>query len=153
MHSRTIKYFYKKHFMKRILLLLALASFIGSWAQKKETISGTASMSEVMGLHDEVMEEMPKTAKLIWKLEAESKKTKDPAPYTDAINKLKSSNKSMSSWMEGFGRRFNADEMMKGKKLTNQKQIWLNEEKQKIVALRKQIYSSIKQAEDLLAAE
>lgn len=139
--------------MKRILLLLAFVSFIGAQAQTKETVSGSSSMSEVMGLHDEVMEEMPKTAQLIWKLEAQSKKVEDPAPYAVAIKKLKLSNKAMSTWMEGFGRRFDADEMMKGKKLDSQKQQWLNEEKQKVVSLRQQIYTSIKEAEDLLAAE
>lgn len=37
----------------------------------------------------------------------------------------------MMNWMQGFGERFTADEMMKGKVLSEEKKIWLHEEEKK----------------------
>ncbi|MDX1328353.1 MAG: hypothetical protein R3299_11675, partial [Arenibacter sp.] len=58
---------------------------------------------------------------------------------------------SMMDWMKNFGERFDGDEIMKGKSLTEEKQQWLDEEEVKVKALRDQINTSIKNAEDLLA--
>jgi hypothetical protein len=52
--------------------------------------------------------------------------------------------------MEGFGKRFDAEEMMKGKELTAEKLKWLSEEEKKVKALQKEINSSMKKAEKLL---
>jgi len=57
---------------------------------------------------------------------------------------------SMMNWMQGFGERFTADEMMKGKALSAEKKVWLEEEELKIEELRKEIDSSIEEAEKLL---
>ena len=58
--------------------------------------------------------------------------------------------KAMMDWMNGFGDRFDSDEILNGKELTPQKQEWLNEEEEKVNALKKQINSSIERAEALL---
>ena len=56
-------------------------------------------------------------------------------------------------WMQGFGSRFDSDEILNGKELTEQKQIWLDEEEEKVKALREQINSSIENAEKILGKE
>ena len=66
------------------------------------------------------------------------------------MKELQNSHKSMMDWMQGFGSRFDADEILHGKALSPQKQEWLNEEEEKVKALRDQINSSIEMAEDLL---
>ena len=63
---------------------------------------------------------------------------------------LQRANKSMMDWMMGFGDRFDSDEILNGKELTAEKQAWLNEEEEKVVALKEQINSSIEKAEALL---
>ena len=55
--------------------------------------------------------------------------------------------------MQGFGSRFDSDEILNGKELTEQKQIWLDEEEEKVKALREQINSSIENAEKILVKE
>jgi len=52
--------------------------------------------------------------------------------------------------MKGFGNRFDSDEIMKGKALTEEKQKWLEEEDTKVKVLREHINSSIEKAENLL---
>ena len=54
----------------------------------------------------------------------------------------------MMDWMQSFGSRFDSDE-----KLNEQKQIWLDEEEEKVKALREQINSSIENAEKILGKE
>ena len=103
-----------------------------------------------MTAHDEVMAKMPHLVKLINALQPKADSTKTGQKHQDAIDGLKSSNKSMMTWMQGFGNRFTADEMLKGKALSEEKQQWLAEEKKKVEALDKKITSSIKKAEKLL---
>jgi hypothetical protein len=61
--------------------------------------------------------------------------------------------KYMMDWMKGFGNRFESDEILNGKELTEQKQIWLDEEEEKVKVLRKQINSSIENAQKILGKE
>jgi hypothetical protein len=56
----------------------------------------------------------------------------------------------MMEWMQGFGERFDSDEILKGKPLTDQKKQWLDEEEEKIRALEEQINGSIARARDVL---
>jgi hypothetical protein len=58
----------------------------------------------------------------------------------------------MMDWMQGIGKRFDADEIMKGKALTEEKQKWLDEEEEKVNAVKEKINSSIANAEALLTA-
>ena len=63
---------------------------------------------------------------------------------------LQKANESMMDWMKGFGDRFTSDEILNGGELTEEKQMWLNEEEKKVIALREQINMSIENAEKLL---
>lgn len=117
-------------------------------AQDKEKVP--TKMEQVMATHDEVMDEMPKLVKLINKLQTKADASDENTEYKEAIVDLKSANKSMMTWMTGFGERFEADEMMRGKALGEQKQKWLLEEEQKVAALKEEIELSIAQAEALV---
>ncbi len=55
--------------------------------------------------------------------------------------------KYMMDWMQDFGSRFDSDEILNGK------EIWLDEEEEKVKALREQINSSIENAEKILGKE
>ncbi|NAS10754.1 hypothetical protein [Poritiphilus flavus] len=135
---------------KKFILSLLIACGIFYVGMAQEAASNTANMKEVMGLHDEVMEEMPKLVRLIGQLETKAQNSSDSQKYLDAIDDLKKANTSMMSWMEGFGKRFTADEMYKNRGLTAQKQQWLVEEKKKVIELREEIYGSLKQANSVL---
>jgi len=103
-----------------------------------------------MTAHDEVMAKMPNLVKLVGKLKPKVDSTTIGQKYQAAIDGLKAGNTSMMNWMQGFGERFTADEMMKGKALSAEKKVWLEEEELKIEELRKEIDSSIEEAEKLL---
>ena len=133
--------------MKNLRSLLVACAFIlnlSIYAQE------STQMQQVMTAHDEVMDKMPDLVKLIGQLQPKADTTKAGRKYQKAINNLKASNKSMMVWMQGFGERFTADEMMKGKALTEEKQIWVAEEQKKVKALRKEIDASMKKAKKLL---
>lgn len=110
-------------------------------------------MQEVMQMHDEVMEKMPGLVKSVNKLQTAAQGSEDKAKYELAIEDLRKSNKSMMSWMIGFGKRFDADEMMKGKELSAQKKEWLQEEKTKVIALKEEIDNALVKAEKLFPEE
>ncbi len=126
-----------------IFILIFLATF-SSYAQV------STPMQKVITAHDEVMAKMPNLVKLINTLHPKADSTKTGQKYQLAIADLKASNSSMMTWMQGFGERFTADEMLKGKALSDEKKIWIAEEKKKIEVLRKEVNSSIKKAEKLL---
>ncbi|MEE9361116.1 MAG: hypothetical protein V3U92_00795 [Cellulophaga sp.] len=130
-------------------IMLSLVLTFSCNGQKKEM---PATMQTVMTTHDEVMGQMPELVKLVSKLQTKMNKdaSVEKEPYTIAIADLKKANTSMSNWMSNFGRRFNADEMMKGKKLTEQKIKWLAEEDVKVGALKEQINKSMESAKALL---
>jgi len=107
-------------------------------------------MKQVMDAHDEAMAEMPYLVKLVGQLQPKVDSTKSGQKHQEAIASLKTSNNSMMTWMQGFGERFTADEMMKGKTLTDEKKRWLDEEVIKVKALIEEISASIKNAEKLL---
>ena len=126
-----------------------LAALLLSMACKEKKVTeGLTQMQQVMALHDEIMPEMGKLGVLISKLNAE--KAPNGQPYETALEDLQAANKAMMTWMDNFGNRFSAEEILQGKALTAQKQGWLNEEEEKVRALRAQIYNSIKKAEALL---
>ena len=64
-------------------------------------------------------------------------------PYTTLFRSM--------DWMMNFGSRFDSEEVLNGKELTEQKQIWLDEEEVKVKALQEKVNSSIAKAETLLA--
>lgn len=133
--------------MKKIILFIFAFLFlvtISSYGQESTT------MQQVIAAHDEVMAKMPNLVKLINALQPKVDTTESGQKHQFAIDSLKSSNSSMMKWMQGFGKRFTADEMLKGKALSDEKKEWLAEEKKKIETLRKEINASIYKAELLL---
>lgn len=152
-------YFYKKvqmEFLKTkavfkfLPLLVAGILFTTSSTEAQDINKEPTKMEQVMAAHDEVMDEMPKLVKLINKLQTKADASYEKTKYKKAIADLKSANKSMMTWMTGFGERFEADEMMKGKALSEQKEKWLLEEELKVAALKEEIELSIAQAEALV---
>jgi hypothetical protein len=57
----------------------------------------------------------------------------------------------MMDWMQGFGKRFDYEEIMNGKELNAEKKEWLLEEEVKVNELKEKINSSIANAERMLA--
>ncbi|MEO9512405.1 MAG: hypothetical protein ABJN84_02785 [Flavobacteriaceae bacterium] len=107
-------------------------------------------MEQVMAIHDEVMPKMGTLGKLVGELKRKIDTTERGQQYEGAMKDLQAANKSMMDWMMGFGDRFDSDEILDGKELTEEKQKWLNEEEVKVKALRDHINSSIEEAEELL---
>lgn len=138
--------------MKKILIaivILCAGIIISCKDQKKETEEPT-QMENVMAVHDEVMPKMGTLSKLIGELNDIVDSTETGSQYEAAKRDLQASHKSMMEWMQGFGDRFDADEILNGKELSAEKQEWLNEEEEKVNALKKQMNASIEQAEKLL---
>ncbi|MEM9364132.1 MAG: hypothetical protein AAGA43_15935 [Bacteroidota bacterium] len=137
--------------MKQILVFALLILFAFSCKEQKKTLEGPTQMEEVMAIHDEVMPKMGKLGKLVGELKSKVDTTETGKQYEAAMKDLQDANKSMMDWMMSFGNRFDSDEILEGKALSEQKQAWLNEEEKKVKALKKQITSSIEKAEALLA--
>ena len=138
---------------KNILLGLILSLFILACKEEKkspEMEADISKMEEVMAIHDEVMPEMSTIGKLVAELKPKADSTEMGQKYDRAMKDLQDAHKAMMDWMRGFGDRFDSDEILKGKELTDQKKMWLEEEEEKVKALREQIYSSIDQAQKLL---
>ncbi|PRX56609.1 hypothetical protein [Flagellimonas meridianipacifica] len=136
--------------MKQIIILALLVVFTMSCKEKKETPEGPTQMEEVMAIHDEVMPKMGKLGKMVGELKSKVDTTEAGQQYQAAMKDLQDANKAMMDWMMNFGNRFDSDEILEGKALTEQKQVWLNEEEEKVKALREQINQSLEKAEALL---
>lgn len=133
--------------MKKIIGFIFIIIFLLSFSSYGQE---TSQMQQVMTTHDKVMAKMPNLVKLMNALQPKADTTKTGQKYQRAIDDLKASNKSMMTWMKGFGERFTADEMLKDKELTAQKKEWLNEEEEKIGLVSKEINASIQRATKLL---
>lgn len=107
-------------------------------------------MQEVMAIHDEVMPKMGTLGKLVGELKSKVDTTATGQEYEAAMKDLQEANKAMMDWMRSFGLRFDSDEILNGKELTEEKQKWLNEEEVNVKALKEQINSSIEKAQGLL---
>lgn len=136
--------------MKIKIVVLLLLLITASCKQEKKVEKETTQMEEVMMIHDEVMPKMGTLAKLVAELKAKVDTTATGKQYEVAMKDLQEANKSMMDWMMGFGNRFDSDEILEGKELSPEKQEWLNEEEEKVKALKEQINSSIERAEVLL---
>jgi len=136
--------------MKKYLFAIIVAGIIPS-SCKEEKRADTSQMKKVMAIHDEVMPKMSTIGSLVGKLsELENDSTAMGKEYEEARIELQDAHKSMMDWMKGFGDRFDSDEILNGKELTEQKQKWLNEEELKVIALKTQINESIEKARELM---
>ncbi|MBD0777003.1 hypothetical protein HPE56_04280 [Maribacter sp. ANRC-HE7] len=143
--------------MKKFLSLIAVVFLISNISCKDEKkVDENASenqMAKVMAIHDEVMPKMSVMGKMVGELSSKEDSTELGLQYKNARKGLQDAHKAMMDWMQGFGNRFDSDEILNGKALTAQKQSWLDEEEAKIKALREQINTSIANAEKLLGSE
>lgn len=137
--------------MKKITILLAATLVLLSLSckeQKKE--ESDLQMKQVMAIHDEVMPKMGKLGQLVGKLKPMADSLGLESPQGKAMKDLQEANMSMMDWMQGFGDRFDSDEIMKGKELSDEKKKWLDEEEEKVSLVKEKINSSIANAEALL---
>ncbi|PKQ44676.1 hypothetical protein [Confluentibacter flavum] len=118
--------------------------------ENKASTNEKSQMQEVLAVHDEVMPKMGTIGNLISQIDKKIKDTDSTEVLVNANQNLKDSHKAMMDWMKGFGERFDSDEILKGKALTDEKQTFLDEEEAKIKALRDKMNSSIKNAQELL---
>jgi len=123
---------------------------IVSCREEKKSSDPDSQMNKVMAIHDEVMPKIGSMGKLVGELSSKEDSSALGLQYKSARRGLQEAHKAMMDWMQGFGNRFDSDEILNGKKLSEQKQVWLNEEEEKVKALRDQINSSIETAETLL---
>jgi hypothetical protein len=134
----------------RLCIMFLLFLMVISCKESKKTPEGASQMEKVMAIHDEVMPQMGVMGKLVGELKKKEDSTEIGQKYKSAREALQTANKSMMVWMREFGNRFDSDEILNGKELTDQKRQWLEEEEQKVQALKKEITSSIEQAKALL---
>jgi hypothetical protein len=138
--------------MRRTVFLFAVLVMAISCKEDKKSIANpnTEQMEKVMAIHDEVMPKMGTIGKLVAELKPKVDSTEMGMQYEKAMKDLQTSHQSMMDWMRGFGDRFDSDEILNGKALTEQKQKWLDEEEVKVKALKEEINSSIERAEAVL---
>ncbi|MFP2995649.1 hypothetical protein ABN763_07045 [Spongiivirga sp. MCCC 1A20706] len=138
--------------MKYLILTVTLFFLTASCKNKTEqsdTTKEPTQMQRVMAVHDEVMPKMGEIGNLINNLKEKQDSTNTQA-YEKAIEDLQNGHDAMMTWMQDFGERFDYEESMKGKPLTEQKKEWLNEEEEKVKIMRDKVINSIKNAEQLL---
>ena len=134
------------------ILFLAVLFTACKEEKKGEQASDNSKMEQVMAIHDEVMPRMSTIGKLVSELKPKADSTEMGRKYDAAMKDLQASHKAMMDWMQGFGERFDSDEILNGKELTDQKKIWLDEEEEKVKALKDQINGSIANAQELLSS-
>lgn len=138
--------------MKKIIVLLvvALTALVNSCKSEKES----KQMNQVMAIHDEVMPKMGQLGKLVGELkEMENDSTEIGREYKETRIDLQKANEAMMGWMQDFGNRFTPEEILDGKELPERKKQWLNEEEEKVKAVRNMINTSIEKAENLLGKQ
>lgn len=132
------------------LLLIFSLLFTSLSCKEKNTEPAKNQMAEVMAIHDEVMPRMSEISKLVSELKPLADSTAQGQKYQAAMTDLQDAHDAMMEWMRNFGDRFNPDEILHGKDLTEQKQQWLDEEEQRVRALQDKINGSIERAEKVL---
>ncbi len=140
--------------MKNILYTLAIVSLI-SFSSCKETkkVDEPSKMEHVMSIHDEVMPKMGTLGKLVGQLKPMADSLGAESVEAKAMKDLQEANRSMMDWMQGFGDRFDSEEIMNGKELSDEKKQWLKEEEDKVQQVRENINSSIERAEEILSKQ
>ena len=137
--------------LRKIVICLFLTLLVtSSCKEEKKTKEVPSQMEKVMAIHDEVMPKMGQLGRLVGKLKPMADSLGLESPQAIAMHDLQDANASMMDWMRGFGDRFDSDEILDGKALTEEKQKWLDEEEEKVNVVKEKINSSIAKAETLL---
>ncbi|MEL6304755.1 MAG: hypothetical protein AAGL29_03640 [Bacteroidota bacterium] len=139
--------------MKNVLTLLSLILFVNLGCKDAKKEEGPTQMEQVMAIHDEVMPKMGRLGELVGQLKEKVDTTETGKQYEAAMLDLQKANEDMMQWMMGFGDRFDSEEILEGKPLSDEKKAWLDEEEVKVKELKKSINASIEKAETLLGEE
>ncbi|MDF4203557.1 hypothetical protein PXD56_11350 [Maribacter sp. SA7] len=140
--------------MKKILYTITIATLLTFIACKEtKKTEEPSKMEHVMSIHDEVMPKMGTLGKLVGQLKPMADSLGAESVEAKAMKDLQEANRSMMDWMQGFGDRFDADEIMNGKELSDEKKEWLNEEEEKVQQVKENINSSIERAEEILSKQ
>lgn len=141
--------------MKKTIFILSFAILFLSFSckEKKKTTEGPTQMETVMAIHDEVMPKMSTIGKLVGELKPKVDSTETGQQYEIAMKDLQDAHKTMMDWMKDFGDRFNHEEILNGKELSEEKQRWLDEEEEKVKVVKEKINGSIARAQALLAKD
>ncbi len=135
---------------KLSLIAILFSLFLSFSCKEKKEEPTPTKMEEVMAIHDEVMPEMKTIGQLVSELKPLADTTATGQEYAKAVTDLQAAHKSMMDWMAGFGERFDSEEILDGKALSEEKEQWLLEEEIKVKAMRDQVNSSIANAKTLL---
>jgi hypothetical protein len=137
--------------MKKLFSLLTIVGLlIITSCKDSKKVDEPSRMEQVMDIHNEVMPKMGTLGKLVGQLKPMADSLGAESIEAKAMKDLQLANKSMMDWMQGFGNRFDSDEIMNGKELSKEKELWLKEEKEKVKKVRADINSSIERAEEIL---
>jgi len=140
-------------YLKKSVVLLLLTILTFSCKEDKKSDPSAEMMKEVLAVHDEVMPKMTTISKLVKALQPKIDSSAQGKAYEKAMKNLQESHKEMMDWMQGFGERFDSEEVMNSKELSLEKKRWLKEEKQKIEALKQNFEVHISDAELLLKTQ
>lgn len=141
----------KKNKMKKLFSLLTIATLLSITSCKEsKKVEETSRMEQVMAIHDEVMPKLGTLGKLVGQLKPMADSLGAESIEAKAMKDLQEANKSMMDWMQGFGNRFDSEEIMNGKELSEEKKKWLKEEEEKVKMVKENIVSSIERAEEIL---
>ena len=102
--------------MKKLAALLVILALSYSCAEAPKQ---NPKMQEVMAIHDEVMPKMNELASLTAQLKAKVDTTATGQAYEAGMKDLQEAHTLMMDWMSGFGDRFDHEEILKGKELSN----------------------------------
>lgn len=136
----------------QIPLLLIFLLILGC-KEQENTKDSDVRMQQVMEIHDEAMPRMGELSKLVGEMKSRIDSTERGQEYAEAMEELQEAHQEMMDWMQNFGDRFEPDEIINGKELSEEKKEWLLEEEEKIKAVRENINSSIEMARELLETD
>ncbi|MEH6745542.1 MAG: hypothetical protein V7670_01765 [Maribacter arcticus] len=137
--------------MKKLFTLLTFVGLLSVTSCKEsKKAEETSRMEQVMDIHNEVMPKMGTLGKLVGQLKPMADSLGAESIEAKAMKDLQQANKSMMDWMQGFGNRFDPEEIMNGKELSEEKEQWLKEEEEKVKKVKEDINSSIQRAEEIL---
>ncbi len=150
-----------KKFLSILICTILLLGFSCKPKQENETTpqesqiqkESQAQMNKVMAIHDEVMPKMGTIGKLVGELKPKVDSTEMGQKYEVAMKDLQEANTAMMDWMKDFGNRFDHEEILEGKALSEEKLQWLDEEEEKVKVVKEKINGSIERAETLLAQD
>jgi hypothetical protein len=137
--------------MKKLFTLLTIVGLLSVTSCKEsKKVEETSRMEQVLDIHDEVMPKMGTLGKLVGQLKPMADSLGAESIEAKAMKDLQQANESMMDWMQGFGNRFDIEEIKNGKELSEEKEQWLKEEEEKVKKVKEDINSSIERAEEIL---